>query len=261
MRLAVGVASAATLMLWPALSGCTASGPTATAEQRPRALVVAEARSDVGNGRPQVSSDGLMVRRRLVFAVRLAPRADPAAVHRHLQRAALRSHTTVTPISPTVLDPVPLDQLSPDLVVTLAADATPATGQRLLDLALRDRAWSSSLRAGSVLSVLVHDLRLTVRTPRPTALARAIAREGILSDALGNYTEVPRAGTLRILYTGPLLSDRLLRSVQAGIARAALVAPAAVSVAPRTRAGVGVDLTQEPIPAEVVEPPSTGHDH
>jgi len=118
------------------------------------------------------------------------------------------------------------------------------------------------VQADDVLSVLVHDLRFTVRTARPAALSRAIAREGILSDALGTYTTALRIGKLDIFYTGPLLSDRLLHSVRAGIARRADIAPADVAVGPRTRTGPGVDMTEEPTPAPAEDSPSTSHhDH
>ena len=247
-------------MLVPTLTGCAAGAPSAPADQPPRALIVAEARSDVGNDRPQVSFDGLMVRRRIVLAIRIAP-AQVAAVERHLDRVARRSHTSVSPISASVLDPVPLDQLAPDLVVALPRDATLEDGQQLMDLALHARHWNKTVQAYDVLSVLVHDLRFTVSTGHPAALSRAIAREGILSDALGHYTTLLGTKKLAILYTGPLLSDRLFRAVQAGIARRAHVGLIEVRIAPRTLAGVGVDLTQEPTPAPVEDSPSAGHHH
>ncbi len=36
--------------------------------------------------------------------------------------------------------------------------------------------------------MLVHDLRFTVRAADPAALTAALAREGILADALGSYS-------------------------------------------------------------------------
>ena len=247
-------------MLLPTLTGCAASAPSAPGAQRPRALAVAEARSDVGNDRPQVSFDGLMVRRRVVLAIRIAP-GQVAAVGRHLDRVARRSHTSMSPISASVLDPVPLEQLAPDLVVALPLNATLEDGQRLIDRALHPAHWNKTVQAYDVLSVLVHDLRFTVSTAHPAALARAIAREGILSDALGDYTTVLGTRKLAILYTGPLLSNHLFRTVQAGIARRAHVGLIKVSIAPRTLAGAGVDLTQEPTPAPVEDSPSAGHHH
>jgi hypothetical protein len=261
MRLAVRIAVA--VMLWTALSACTATAPSASEAQRPRALVVAEARSDVGNDRPRVSYDGLMVRRRTVLVVHLDRAHDVAGVRGQLKHIAAQHHTTVSPISASVLDPVPLEALAPDLVMALPIDATVADGGRLMGLVLRDGDWRSIVQAYDVLSVLVHDLRFTVSTAHPAELAGALAREGILSDALGSYTTVSRSERLDVLYTGPLLSDRLVRSVQAAIARRAFVAPAAVSIAPRSPAGVGVDMAQEPTPTPLEEPsPSTGHhDH
>ena len=70
-----------------------------------------------------------------------------------------------------------------------------------------------------VASVLVHDLRFTVTVSDPPALAAAIAREGILTDALGSYSTSGRGGRLEITYTGPLLSDALVEVVRGGIAR------------------------------------------
>jgi hypothetical protein len=260
MRIVVPVA--ASLLLWPALTGCTAAGPRAPTGQAPHALVVAEARSDVGNDRPQVSYDGRMVRRRIVIAVHLDRAGDLAAVRRHLEHTAAHIRTAVAPISASVLDPLPLEVLAPDLVVALPTDETPADGRRLMRLALRGGHWTSTVEAYDVLRVLVHDLRFTVSTAHPARLSRAIAREGIVSDALGNYTTRPGIGTLDILYTGPLLSDDLLRSVVAAIARRAFVRSAAVSIAPRTLTGVGVDLAQEPIPTPVeISAPAHDHDH
>ena len=261
MRIVVGVAAA--LVLWPALSACATAAPTASESQRPRTLVVAEARSDVGNDRPRVGYDGRMVRRRAVLAVHLARPHDVAAVRRHLEHTAERHRTTLVPISAGVLDPVPLEALAPDLVMALPPDASVADGGRLMELVLRHGHWSSIVQAYDVLSVLVHDLRFTVSTAHPAQLASALAREGILSDALGSYTTVSRPERLDVLYTGPLLSDGLVRSVQAGIARRASVAPAAVSIAPRTPTGVGVDMAREPRPTPLEEPsPSASHhDH
>jgi len=260
MRHAVRMAAA--ILLAAALGGCSSGGQGSPGEQRPRALVVAEARSDVGNDRPQVSLDGLTVRRRIVLAVRSNdPAADPAATRNALRRTALLDGTTVTPISASVLDPIPLEQLAPDLVVALPAGATLTDGQGVMDLALQEGGWGASAPAYVVQSVLVHDLRFTVRTPHPAGLSRDIAREGILADALGRYTAVRGAGRLDILYTGPLLSDRLLRSVKAAIARRAGLAPASVRVGPRVTTGVGVDLAEEPEPPPADDSSSAGHDH
>ena len=95
-------------------------------------------------------------------------------------------------------------------------------------------------------SVLVHDLQFTVPASDPASLAEAIEREGILADALGNYTASLDGGTLAVGYTGPLLSDALVESVRAGMARDAGVEPGDVTLGPRSTSGEGVDLSREP---------------
>jgi len=111
--------------------------------------------------------------------------------------------------------------------------------------------------------VLVHDLRFTAGSANPAALAGAIAREGILSDALGSYGTTLGRHELEITYTGPPLSDDLVESVRDGIARRAGIQPAGVTVAPRTTTGVGVDMTKEPTPAPApaIAEISTAHNH
>ena len=112
-----------------------------------------------------------------------------------------------------------------------------------------------------VASVLVHDLRFTIRASDPPGLASAIAREGILTDALGSYSTTGSAGRLDITYTGPLISDDLVEVVRGGIARGEGVPPSAVTLSPRSTTGVGVTLADEPAPAPVVDewrPPARG---
>ena len=104
-----------------------------------------------------------------------------------------------------------------------------------------------------VAPVLVHDLRFTVRATNPSVMAAAIAREGILADALGDYSTSSGSGRLEITYTGPLLSDDLVELVRRGIARGEGVQPSSVTVSPRSTTGVGVDMAKEPLPAPVVE--------
>jgi hypothetical protein len=117
--------------------------------------------------------------------------------------------------------------------------------------------------AYQVASVLVHDLRFTAGSANPVAMANDIDREGILSDALGNYTTTLGNHELDITYTGPLLSDELVQTVRVGIARGAGIQPAAVTVAPRSTTGVGVDMTKEPTPAPgpAIAEISTAHNH
>ena len=97
-----------------------------------------------------------------------------------------------------------------------------------------------------VAPVLVHDLRFTVKATDPPVMAAAIAREGILADALGDYSTSAGSGRLDITYTGPLLSDDLVEQVRRGIARGEGVQPSSVTVSPRSTTGVGVDMAKEP---------------
>ena len=58
-----------------------------------------------------------------------------------------------------------------------------------------------------------------------------------------------------------MLSDDLVEAVRVGRARGADIQPAAVSVAPRSSAGVGVDMAKEPAPARVVIETVATHHH
>ena len=194
--------------------------------------------------------------------MRIEPVAGLPAVRRQLRRAAARSHLAASPISSSVLDPADLEELEPDLVAALPAGTGPAAASRLLRLTKEhSHRIGMSIPASGVLPVLVHDLRFTLRTAHPAAMAQAIAREGILADALGNYTVGLGRRRLAISYTGPLLSDHLLRSVRRGIARPPHVPPGRVSVAPRSATGSGVDMTTEPAPPPAFSPAPTGHHH
>ena len=90
-----------------------------------------------------------------------------------------------------------------------------------------------------------------------------MAREGILSDALGNYATRVTPGVLEVDYTGPLLSDRLVQLVREGLGRPAHQGGSAVMLGPRSYARQGVDLANEPPPApDPPQPPRTAtHDH
>jgi hypothetical protein len=221
----------------------------------------ASAGSDVGNDRPQVSFDGLMVRRRLVIAIRPTEGADFGFVEKEMDRAARRLHLTLSTMSASVLDPAILENLAPELVLAFPAGTTPTVARRLVDPAPGQPRRVPSVAAYQVSPVLVHDLRFTADSANPAALAGAIAREGILSDALGNYGTTLGRHELEITYTGPLLSDDLVESVRGGIARRAGIQPAGVTVAPRTTTGVGVDMTKEPTPAPAIAEISTAHNH
>jgi hypothetical protein len=255
--------AAAVLLAAVSLNGCTGGIEEGAASPRPsRAVAVDDSGSDVGNGRPQVTHDGLMVRRRVVIAVHSAATADLATVRTELDVAAAHRHTRLSDISASVLDPAVLERLAPDLVVALPAGTSRATAAELLAPSSPDgRRLVDAAQAYDVVPVLVHDLRFSVHTARPAALSRAIAREGILSDALGNYTTTLGSSTLAVTYTGPLLSDLLVESVRTGIARPAHVTPAAVIVSPRSTTGTGVDLAREPAPEPVVPTASPGHHH
>ena len=261
------------LLLLVGVTGCTTgstvagTGPTSSASAPSASVVAADAAhaadADMGNGRPLVTHDGLMVRRRVVIAILPAPGADVAALRHELGRAAAGRHTSVSDISPSVLDPADQEALQPDLTLVLPAGATPADAKNVVAPVGASRSTLPGVQDYEVASVLVHDLRFTVRASDPPALAAAIAREGILTDALGSYSTSGSGGTLEITYTGPLLSDALVEVVRGGIARGEGVASSSVTVGPRSTTGVGVTLAEEPAPAPVVDevaaPARQGH--
>ncbi|OFI37362.1 hypothetical protein BIU82_09860 [Arthrobacter sp. SW1] len=237
----------------PAAPGPVPEGGIAT----PAGAAVAAA--DLGNGRPSVGYDGPMVRRRLVIAVHPAEGADIAALRRTLMAAGSLRSLALEAIQPTVLEQAVLDHLVPELIVALPESTTRAAAEALADAAFTRGGATPGVEHVHVQQVLVHELRFTVRSAEPEALAAAIDREGILSDALGNYgKDVARDG-LAIDYTGPLLSDAMVESVRHGIARQAHVPDSAVAVSPRT-AGGGVDMSTEPLPAQPTSQPTSGGD-
>ena len=224
-------------------------------------VVVAEAGSDVGNDRPRVTYDGLMVRRRVVIAIHPTSGTDLVFLRRKMDDAAARLHTTLSTISVSVLDPAVLENLTPEMAVALPAGATLPDARRLIDPATAEGRRLPEVAKYRVASVVVHDLRFTVRSADPVVLANTIDREGILSDALGNYSTTLGRDELDITYTGPLISDDLVKLVRAGIARGARTQPAAVTVSPRSTVGVGVDMAKGPAPAAVFTQISTSHNH
>jgi hypothetical protein len=255
----------ALLLLLAGVAGCT-TGPTGTgagataSASTPSASVVA-ADTDVGIGRPVVTHDGLMVRRRVVIAILPTPGADVAALRQELDRAAARRNTTVSDVSPSVLDPADQEALAPDLTVVLPVGATVDDAEGLVAPAGPAGAALPGIQDYEVASVLVHDLRFTVRASNPPALAASIARDGILTDALGSYSTSGSDGRLEITYTGPLLSDALVEVVRGGIARGEGVAPSSVTVSPRSTTGVGVNLADEPAPPVVQATARAGRTH
>lgn len=267
------------LLLTLVLSGCTVHAQVTTPHGRATAtegasttrgataasggVADAEDGADVGNDRPHVTYDGLMVRRRVVIAIHPKPDTDLVSLRKELDQAASRRHTTLSSISPTVLDATTLENLFPELTVSLPPGGTLANARALIDpVSSQSRAFPE-VEEFDVASVLVHDLQFTVAVTNPAAVATAVAREGILSDALGNYSTKLGRGELDIAYTGPLLSDDLIESVRVGIARRADTQPGAVIISPRSNVGVGVDMAKEPAPAkaESAIAASTVHHH
>ncbi|MEO6200422.1 MAG: hypothetical protein ABIX44_04575 [Cryobacterium sp.] len=229
-----------------------------------------EGDSDLGNGRPQVSYDGLMVRRRVVLAVHPTADADVVRLRNALEVAATRRGLTLADISPDVLGPVLLAHLVPALTLLLPVSASIQDADRLIDPASHPGGSIPGVDHIHVESVLVHDLRFTVRSSDPASVVKAIAREGILTDSLGTYDTTPADGDLVITYTGPLLSDETIAAVRVGVARGANAAPSTVTVSARSTTGVGVDMSTEPelaVPEEESDAEhggdagaSTGHD-
>jgi hypothetical protein len=261
-----------TLLIAPAvllafsLAGCTGGGqaspvenpapspPASTAANAAanaagtadRVLAQAEEGQDLGNGRPTVSYDGLMVRRRVVIAVHTALDADIAGIRQRLDAAAAARGTALSAISPDVLEPAVLQQMVPEVIVALPSTATPDDGRTIVRAVTGEDTGKLGVKNFYVLPVLVHDLRFSVATADPAAVSARVDREGIVSDALGNYRTVARDGQLTISYTGPLLGDETVESVREGISRQSHIPAADVAVGPRSTTGTGVDMAAEP---------------
>jgi hypothetical protein len=251
-----------------ALAGCTAgvaATTSTTPAPRPSAAAAADdggsdlGRDDLGNGRPLVTNDGLMVRRRLVIAVYPTAGVNVASLRKELDSAATHAHTSLSSIPPGVLNPALLEPDTPAMTLVLPPTESLTDARRLIDPASSGARKLPDLARYKVDSVLVHDLLFRVSSAQPAVLAAAIAREGILADALGSYTTTLGRHQLDITYTGPLLSDELVESVRAGIARRAQTLPAAVTISPRSTTGVGVDMAKEPALAPVLTEASTAH--
>jgi hypothetical protein len=218
------------------------------------APVSLESGTDVGNGRPAVSNDGLMVRRRAVIAIHPTAGAGPGGPRARLEQTAAASGIVLSDIPPDVLEPAILEHLAPELILALPAGSTGEDAEKLAELAFGPEGSYPGVEHVHVASVLVHDLQFSVAAADPAAVARSVAAEGILSDALGNYGTILGKGALKVTYTGPLLSDLLVESVRIGMARGAGVKPADVTLAPRSATGEGVDMSLEPEPAPEPEP-------
>jgi hypothetical protein len=240
---------AAGALLVLALSACTGGSPAPPAIPATGTAADLETGTDVGNGRPAVSHDGLMVRRRVVIAVHAHDDSGLPSLHRQLEGAAAGRGMSLSDISPDVLDDVVLERLTPGLTMSLPPELTREDAGALADHAFGPVGSSAGVDGVHIGSVLVHDLQFAVPSGDPAALAELIEREGILADALGNYTTSLDGGALAVGYTGPLLSDALVESVRAGMARSAGVEPGAVKLSPRSTSGEGVDLSREPPPS------------
>ncbi|MDQ1053831.1 MULTISPECIES: hypothetical protein [Micrococcaceae] len=257
MRARVLLAPAVLLSL--ALAGCTGAdvGPGSPPAQDAVAAppdantagtvgASAEEGLDVGNSRPVVSYDGLMVRRRVVIAVNSEIDADLAGLRAKLEAAAAPRGLALTDISPDVLEPAVLDEVMPELIVALPAAATLEDGRAVAGQAAGEDTVKLGAEGFHVLQTLVHDLCFTIPADDPAALAAAVETEGILSDALGSYGVTADDGKLSVSYTGPLLADNIVESVREGLARPAHTTASAVTVEPESMDGTGVDMETEP---------------
>jgi len=197
----------------------------------------------------------------VVVAIRPTSDADLVSLRNEMDKAAASHHMALTAVSSSVLDPTLLEQLAPELVLALPPGGTLAEGMRLIASPASKSGTLPGVAQYNVVSVLVHDLGFTVASVHPASLAAAIAREGILSDALGNYATIIGSRQLTVTYTGALLSDDLVRLVRSGIARRAGTQAEAVTLSPRSTTGTGVDMAKEPVPAPAATETAPAHHH
>jgi hypothetical protein len=235
-RRVLAVASAVLLSF--GTSACTAEAPVIDVQAG--AANAAVERADTGNDRPVVTFDGPLVRRLVVLEVAGAA-ADAPAIRAVLEPVAARLGMDLVDLPGTVLDARELEDPFPALTLALPEGRTIADGRALIDASFRTTALPETTI--HVVTVLVHDLAFRVATADPVAVAASIEAEGILSDVLLSYEVTPGESELSVGYTGPLLSDRSIRAVRVGIARAANTEAAAVEVFPRTPTGDGVRLS------------------
>lgn len=270
--------AASLVLLAVCLAGCTGGGggsavpassapPASDASGSGGDAVLSQVQEgqDLGNGRPEVSYDGLMVRRRVVIAVHSDVNAELTGVRKKLDAAAAARDIALDAISPMVLEPAVLQHVKSELIIALPASATLDDGRALVDQSFGKSAGEGAEMMAAerfhVLPVLVHDLQFTIATATPAALSAAVDKEGILSDALGTYGTAVDGGRVTFSYSGPLLGNGTVESVRAGIARQAHVDASSVAVGPRSLTGTGVDMaTEPPWDPEVIEE-KPGHAH
>lgn len=240
------------------LAGCsgTPTGPAGQHSETPVEVTGTEAvgstghsieeGQDLGNGRPVVNYDGLMVRRRVVIAVHTGTEADLEGIRTELDTAAAAQGIALDPIPPTVLEPAVLQHVMPELLVLLPPAATLDTAQAIADQAAAEGKTAGGAEHFHVLNVLVHDLQFAISTAAPAETAAEVDREGILSDYLGNYETASAGGRLTFSYTGPLLSDDSVENVRNAIARPVHTTARDITVEPRSTTGTGVDMDKEP---------------
>ena len=241
------------------LSGCTAwasaSAPPGTTSTSTAPAAASASRSEIGNGRPLVNYDGPLVQRRVVLAVHTRADADLPTLRAGVDQRADGADLRLADISPDVLPAGVLEQAVPQLTLLLPAGSTEDDARGLIDAST-----ATQPAQYFVLTVLVHDLVFEVDATDPGALADAIAREGILSDALGNYETTAGTDTLGVSYLGTLLGDEMVDSVRSAMARPAGTTPRRVAVLAGTPGGTGVDVAAEPIPQPVVLAGGTSHE-
>jgi len=243
------------------LSGCTAGAPTAlsarSASPGAPAAASGAGSGDIGNGRPTVSYDGPLVQRRVVLAVHTGADVDAPVLRAGLEQRAAGANLTLSDTSPDTLPPGVLEQAVPQLTLLLPAGSSEDDARGIIDASGPS---ANPPAQYFVLTVLVHDVVFEVASTDPAALADAIAREGILSDALGNYDTVLGTDTVKVVYLGTLLGDEMVESVRSAMARPAGTTPTLVTVAAGTPGAEGVDVAAEPEPKPVTLAGGASHD-
>jgi hypothetical protein len=89
--------------------------------------------SDLGNDRPLVTNDGLMVRRRVAIAIYSTPGANLASLRKELDTAATRGYTGLSSIAPGVLPPALFEPDSPAMTLVLPPGDGLAEARKQID--------------------------------------------------------------------------------------------------------------------------------